>query len=486
MYNHGITLTENPTSIQQPTESLSAVQVVIGTAPINLVDNVEAVVNKPILVRSMDEAKQKLGYSSNWDEYTLCEVMDASFKKFKVGPVVFINVLDPSEHKESVANLVVTIQNKQARIEDTGVLLDSLVVKSSDGSTTFTENTDYLSAFDQDGKPVISILSTGAIPPIATQLQVTFDKLDPSAVNNLDIIGGYDSTSNSSKGLELIQSVFPTLGLIPNIILAPGFSHEIEVGAILSAKSNGINGSFNAIALLDVKGKTKEDAVTEKETKEFNEKSSIVCWPKAKIDSSVYHLSTIIAATMVRTDAENEDIPYKSPSNKRIPINALVNDDGQEIFLDYLQGNTLNANGIVTAINMNGWRTWGNNTAAFNSELPGIMDPKDRFIAVRRMFDWWGNSFIINYFDKVDDPGNYRLIESLVDSENIRANGYQARGHIAGAKIEFRQADNPISQILNGKIKFVQKVAFFTPAEEIVNVLEFDPTILSNSLFGGE
>ena len=53
------------------------------------------------------------------------------------------------------------------------------------------------------------------------------------------------------------------------------------------------------------------------------------------------------------------------------------------------------------------------------------------------MFDWWGNSFIQTYFQQVDDPMNTRLIEALVDSENIRANGYKAKQQIADAKIEF-------------------------------------------------
>jgi phage tail sheath protein FI len=486
-YEHGISLVENPTSIQQPVESYSAVQVVIGTAPINLAEDISAVVNKPVVARTFDEAKRKLGYSDDWSNYTLCEVMDASFKQFKVTPLIFINVLDPSTHKTNVPSTTVTIADKEALINDIGVLLDTLKVTDSTGATTYVKGTDYVVAFDDLGKPLISVLSTGTIGS-ATELKVTYDKLNTTAVTSTDIIGGYDSATNTYKGAELIQTIFPTLGIVPNTILAPGYSHQADVGAILVAKSTNINGSFKATNVLDVTGKTKEEAVTNKETNGFNDNTSYVCWPKAKIGDKVYHFSSIVAATIARTDAENDGVPYKSPSNKKIPISSMVNDDGEEVFLDQIQGNVLNGNGIVTAVNMGGWRTWGNNTAAYTYDPldATIPDPKDRFIAVRRMFDWWGNTFIQAYFDKVDDSTNYRLIESLVDSENIRANGFQARGQIAGAKIEFRQADNPINQIMGGKISFIQKVAFFTPAEVIENVLEFDPTILADSLFGGE
>lgn len=486
LYNHGFSLEENQTSIPRPEESFSAVQVVVGTAPVHLAENTTEAINKPIIARTFDEAKKKLGYSDDWGKYTLCEVMDASFKVFKVGPVVFINVLDPKIHKKSTASIEIPIMNKVARIDKDSIILSSLVVKKSDGSTTYEKDKDYISAYDKDGNLVISILASGLIASSETKLQVSFDEIDASLVKNNDIIGGYDDTNNMYKGLELVKTVYPSLGIIPNTIIAPGFSHHAEVGAILVAKSIKINGCFNATNVIDVLGKTKETAIENKVINEYNDKTSVICWPKSKIGNKVYHYSTIVAAAIAKRDSQNENVPFKSPSNLKIPISAMVNDDGEEVFLDQLEGNVLNGQGIVTAINMGGWRTWGNNTAAYNPEDPEFNDPKDRFIAVRRMFDWWGNTFIQEYFDKVDDATNYRLIESLVDSENIRANGFKAKGQIAGGKIEFRKSDNPVNQILNGKIQFIQKVAFFTPAESITNILEFDPTILAGSIIGGE
>lgn len=480
-YNHGISIKENPTSIQQPAETLSAIQVVFGTAPINLSDDINATVNKPILARTFDEAKNKIGYSDDWSKFTLCQSMDASFKQFKIAPVIFVNVLDPATHKSAVSASALSVVGDEAKIEEEGVLLDSLIVKSSDGATTYVEDTDYVAAFNEYGHVVISLIGQSV-----TGIQVDYDKLDPSAVTNQDIIGGYDSVSDTYKGVEVVTTILPALSEVPTILLAPGWSHSAEVGSVLVAKSKKINGSFNATNVLDVTGATIDEAIAAKGTASYTDSSSVVCWPKTQIGGKTYWYSAVIAASMARLDADNGDVPFKSPSNKQISISAMVNQSGKEIFLDQVKGNSLNAKGIVTAINMKGWRVWGNNTAAYDADQAGIMDPKDRFIAVRRMFDWWGNSFVINFFDKVDDPTSYRLIESIVDSENIRANGFQARGQIAGAKIEFRKIDNPINQILDGKIQFIQKIGFLTPAAEIVNVLEFDPTILSDSLFGGE
>lgn len=482
-YNHGVYVQENPTSLTPPIESTAGLQVVIGTTPVNLADDPYTATNKPILTYSMAEAESRLGYSDNWDHFTACQSMDASFRRLGVGPLVFINVLDPDVHKTDETAETVAISTGEAKIEEEGILLDTLVVKSDDGETTYVKDEDYLAEFDNGGYVVISILD-GDIPSSATELQVDYSKLDPSAVDVSDIIGGYDTSTNQYRGLEAISQIYPQLSLVPGILLAPGWSHLPEVASVMDAKSQDINGSFNCINVLDVdtsETSNYQDVPSWKSENSYVSKRSVICWPKVKVGEREFYFSAIQAALMARTDASNDDVPYVSPSNKTIPITAAVS-DGEEVFIDQQQANFLNGAGVVTALNLNGWRSWGNNTGAY----PGTSDPKDRFIPIRRMFDWWSNTFILTYFQRVDDPTNFRLIENIVDSENIRANGFQARGQIAGAHIEFRREDNPITDILNGTIRFIQRVAFFPPAEEIVNVMEFDPQILEDSLGGDE
>lgn len=195
-----------------------------------------------------------------------------------------------------------------------------------------------------------------------------------------------------------------------------------------------------------------------------------------------YAYSAIFGALTAYTDASNDDVPNLSPSNKLIGITGLCLEDGTEVTLDQPQANLLNGQGIITAINDSGWKSWGNNTACY----PANTDPKDRWFCCRRFFSWWGNSFILTYKQKVDEPGNYRLIESIVDSENIRGNSYVSQGKCAGARIEFSEDENPVTDILNGKIQFHQYLAPYVPAEDILNILEFDPDMLSAALNGGE
>lgn len=482
-YTHGVYVQEKATSIIAPIESDSGIIVVVGTAPINRVKNLKETINTPIVAYSYAEAVEKVGYSNDFESYTICEVIDAAFRKFNVCPIIMINVLDTDNHKTSIAGTTVAIDGKKAVVQQEGILLSSVVVKSNgEGSTTYVENTDYTLGFNDDGCLVVGIIDGGAIT--TDEISVGYDKLNPEAVTEEDIVGGYDAEKGTYKGMECIGQIYPKLGLIPGQIIAPGYSHKPTVASVMKSKTTKISGQYRCTAIADVDSSVADtyDKINEwKNKNSYVDENLIVCWPKTKIGDTEYHFSTIWATCTAQLDADNGSIPYASPSNKNIPITTMVTESGKEVYLTMDQANLLNGQGICTAINLNGWKSWGNNTSIY----PSSTDVKDRYIPVRRFFTWWSNNFILTYFQKVDDPMNVRLIQSIVDSENIKANGYRARGLIAGAKIEYRAEENPETDLLNGTIRFHQMLTPFPPAETIENTLEFDPSTLQSSLTGG-
>lgn len=484
-YQHGIRVTE--TDPETPVIlGASGIQVVIGTAPVHLAENPVAAVNNIIVAKELDDVKKYLGYNEDFNKFTINQSAYLSFKIVKVAPVIFINVLDPEKHFTVVTDQLLTLTAKGVVIQKDNVLLDSVVVKSEDDSVTLEKNVDYTIAFNVNNHPVINAISSSANITSTSNIKVTYNVLDPSAVTENDVIGGYDSTTGIATGLELVRKVYPKLSMRPENLVAPGFSHIPTVGAILQAKTANINDSFNGKAFLDADttvAKKYEDVAEWKSTNYYTDKRAIVCWPKVKIGGNIFYYSALLAAVASYLVAVDDDgIPYKSPSNKKLAIDAAVLADGTEVFLEKSEANHLNKNGIVTVLNWAGKpRSWGNNTAAY----PETTYARDRFISIRSVFDWWGNTFVELFFDKVDDPTNLKLIESIVDEENIRANSFTNRGKIAGAKMEFNKSDNPISDIVNGKIKFKQKIGAFSPAEDIENELEFDPTLVEAAIFGG-
>ncbi|MCD8294680.1 MAG: phage tail sheath family protein [Clostridia bacterium] len=485
-YNHGVRVLEQDTSLTTPIEGTAGLQVVFGTAPVNLADDPYAATNVPVIAYSYAEAVSQLGYSSDFKNYTLCQSISANFQVFSVAPVIFVNVLDPKKHIKANDDATVEVNAAylQATVETAGILMDTVKVMA--GETELVEDTDYVMSFDDDGYLVITLTSDGA-GASATELTVSSTSIDPTAVGYADIVGGYDSSTGAETGLELIRQVYPKFGMTPGLILAPGWSQYPTVAAAMNAKRTEINGYFRAEAILDMdcsaSGATKYTDCNEwKNNNGYTYEGCVLLWPQVIIGDAQYAYSAIYGAALAYQDASNDDVPNLSPSNVSIGISGVVTEDGTEVMLDQTQANVLNGQGIVTAINVNGWRIWGNNSACY----PSTTDPKERWFNIRRFFTWWGNSFILTYFQKVDDPANYRLIESIVDSENIRGNAYVSQGKCAGIRVEYLESENPITDILDGKVQFHIYLAPYTPAEDIVATLEFDPDMLEAALSGGE
>ena len=472
--NHGISVIETNTAITVPVTGSNSVQVVIGTAPINQAADPASLVNTPVLANNAVEAMKALGYSNDFKDFTLCAVMYAMSSLYSVGPVVFINVLDPKKHKKSFSAETVTIVDKQGKLKEDGVLADSLVVKS--GDATLKKDKDFTVTFD-NGKAVITMITD------ATSLTVSGDYLDPTAVTKADIIGGVDSATGAETGMEVIRQVYPKLGVVPGILEAPYFSKDPEVAAALLAKCGNINGCFKAQAFVDIdstKAKKYQDVKTVKESMGVASTYAQAYWPQAKVGGIQLPMSVVAAARSQYLDNVNGDVPYNSPSNKDLAITGTVLEDGTEVILDQDQANSVNSYGVVTAINLNGWRLWGNYTCAY----PGDSDAKNIWINVRRMFNWQSNNFILNYIANVDDPMNRRLIDTIIDSENIRCSSY-APEYWAGASIEYLDTDNTTNEILAGHLTFRQHIAPYTPAQYIENIIDYDVNTLTAALTGG-
>lgn len=482
-YKHGVNISEVPTSILPPVQVSAGLPVFVGRAPINLARSTEYV-NKPVLAYTYAEAVQALGYTADFKNYELCEAIKVMFQLFQVSPIVFINVLDPAKHKKAEADKTIVMVNDEVIVTQKGVLKPSLVVKKTAAGQPLQLNTDYLAAFNDDGQVVISRLDGGAIEKTQPSLVVSYDYIDPTMVTKNEIIGGIDVTSGKLTGMELVNHVFPLFRLVPGQLLAPGWSDDPMVAAIMKAKVQNINGLFKAMAICDLDCTSSgADIYTEapawKENNNYSDKLQINCWPKVKLGDEVYRLSTQLAGVICRTDAENDDIPYVSPSNHSLQANGAVNSAGEAVVLDPTQANYLNGQGIVTALNfIGGWKVWGNRTGVY----PGATDPKDSWIPVRRMFNWIGNELILTYWQKVDNPMNKRLIRTVIDSFNIRLNGLTARGALLGGRVEFLSAENPVTDLINGIVRFHVYMTPPTPAEDIEFVLEFDTTYFE-SLF---
>ncbi len=474
MYRHGVSTGEQGTSVVTPLKGGNLL-VVVGTAPINLADPKN--VNKAILATSKKDGVKALGYSNNFKDYTLCETMYTAFDLYSVAPVIFINVLDPLKHKVTVANEAYTLNSEQLVIEIEGILKNTVAIAPTTGND-FVEGIDYILDFNDNGHLIVNVLNAS----MSGDILLSYNRLDPSMVTKQDIIGGV-TIEGKNEGLEVIEDIFSLYTLVPNIAIAPGWSHDSEVGAVLKAKISNVNTVFKGIACLDLDTKTAKQypqALTEKKSVNFVSENQTVNWPMCKLGDKIMHLSTHQACLIMQVDVNNGGYAYESPSNKGYQMDGLCLEDGTEVILTKPQANILNGNGICTALNfIGGWKSWGNRTGCY----PGNSDAKDAFIPVKRMFLQEANELVLTFWQKVDKPGNRRLIETIINSENIKLNGLTNMGVILGGRVEFLEAENPITNLLNGHYTFHIYMTPPTPAKELEFILELDVSYF-NTLFG--
>ena len=122
MSEHGIFIQEEATPLTVPITGSAGVPVVIGAAPINVLDDPAAVVNTPILANSAAEAMEALGYNTDFQKFGLCQEMYVTGNIYQVAPVVYINVLDPATHKKALASTTVPVSILSQPFKQTGIL----------------------------------------------------------------------------------------------------------------------------------------------------------------------------------------------------------------------------------------------------------------------------------------------------------------------------------------------------------------------------
>lgn len=464
-YKHGVYVSEQKTAITPPAVTEGCLPVIVGVAPIHLASD-PAPVNTPVLCQNYGEAVEQLGYTPNFKNYGIAEAIYTFFALFAVAPVVFINVLDPNKHKKSVSAKSYPVVGKTVTIADD-------VIKESVKISGLVADTDYTLAYDDNRYLAVSINPSSAHAS-DSELSISYDAVDPSKVTKQDIIGGIDVETGKAKGLEVINDIYSKLGVVPGQIGAPGFSQDSEVATIMASKAANVSGVFRAYSVVDV------DTTETKKYSQVNDwknsnnivsENQAVVWPMGKLGDKKLHLSTVLMARQALTTYNNDDIPYKSPSNEDAKIDGLCLEDGTEVDMTLDNANYLNGLGVITCLNfIGGWRTWGNRMACY----PANTDPKDAFLCVRAMFNWDHQLTIRTYWQDVDEPLSKRAIQSIVDSENIRLNGLVASGVLIAGKCEYRDSDNPTTSIIDGLSKLHKTYVPPVPNRAIDFVQEFD------------
>lgn len=418
-------------AVIQSAEEASTAAVVIGTLPVHLLPDYDGTVGTP-LIMSNAAAKETYGYSSDWEDFTLCEAVQAFFAGGNnIGPIYAINVLDPDTHVAST-----TVEASVTFTGGVATLADGLAIAKTikiTGVSDLSVEWDY--AAEQ------YVLSSATATGTKT---ATYTRVNPDAVTAAQV----------ASAVSAVDDIFPIYNVIPSLLLAPGWSQVPAVYDALCAKAQSIDEHFYAFVVADLDASDADsaaDAIALKATNLMSSKFSKVCWPMvADAAGTIYHLSTLFAREMVSNDLERDGVPYATASNTVISLAKVCLADGTVVRMYAEDGNDLNEHGISTAIAWGGkLRLWGGHTAGY--EFGVANDATAIFDTTMRMMEWVLNEFQTAWIDRIDEPMTIALRDTIVASEQDKLDGLVASGALVGSpSVTFLQTSNDDSDLIEG------------------------------------
>lgn len=454
--------------------SVGTLPVYFGLAPIHQLADYSGKVGVPLVVTSDGVGQALAGYSASWDKFSLSEPMYVHFRGTDpVGPIVLVNALDPDTHRgeEQVTKSLVW-SGKAAKIETDIAILSTVELAGK------TIGVDFSAAYNDEGTQLIitDLTEEGLGIDQATYYEVDVTKVTADEV-----------AAAVKAGVAL---VYESALAVPTILAAPGWSDQRAVNDALKAAAKEINGHWSAFVFddLDVSATHTIDAAIAKKSSELrNTSEESPCWPMATDGVRYYHLSTLAAAKSQAVDAENDNIPYETASNKQIAITGLVIKDGdayKSIRFDKTEANRLNAEGIKTAIYWGGsWRLWGPHTGAYKYGAANV--PEEVFDCSVRMAQYLSNGFQLRNGEKVDKPMHRAMIDTILDAEQEALDRLVNQGALLHGTISFLPDSNPDSDIMEGQFVLDAQYTTVSPGRAIIGRYRYTATGLE-TLKGGE
>ena len=477
-YKHGAYGVIQAVGSRVADESQGAI-VYVGTAPVHNVEGGANNVNKPIVVNNIAEARKYFGYSDEWDKYTLCEAMHVHLENKGVGPLVFINVLNPATHKASESGTVSkTPENGRVTIPAAqDIILDSVVVKS--GNTAKIKGTDYAIAYNVEKKTItISELTAGALGTSA--LTITYNTIDASAVTTADVIGASDGLGLNT-GIFAIKNVYQLTGYIPAYLAAPGFSSVPAVHAAMYQNSVKVNGHWDVYMFVDlpiVNGETPltlDTAKTYKNGNGYTKENETVFFPLAQgTDGKIYHLSVLAAANFQELLLAQDGIPYKTASNTDCSLIEnlyLGASNTGRIYDDSIINEKLNKNGIASAAYVGGrWAIWGCHSADYDQENGDQINVAE---TNRMMLYYISNDFQHRRTPDVDKPMTANDLQTIIAEEQTRVDALLNIGALTRGVVTLNADAQAKSDIMNGDYSFLFDITTTPLAKSLTAIVNW-------------
>ena len=469
-YLHGIETSQtNEINITIKPAEMSAV-CIIGTTPKELEGYPK--------VTNYTELAQYLG--SNLDGFTLAEAAETILKESEGADIYPINIYDRSKHTALVEKSITFTDNKYELKE---LDIHELVLKriSDEETTVLNLNTDY--TFENN---VITLKIENA-----ENITASYKYFDITKITDSDVIGGVDENGKRS-GLQKIYDIKAEWGVMPRIILAPGFSNKNVRNSI-----EEIAGKIRGLAFVDAPKGTNVPLVEKARLKETNgidltgsSEDVVMCLPYVKRYNSNQNttllkpLSPVSAGIRIRLDRERniaksiDNTVSKTILGLEFPIYFDETDKNAD-------SNRLSAMGVVTAVNKDGeFRIWGSHSTAFKKDVnEGLMT----FESAKRTRYFIELSIENSSFECIGENITQGFIDDVLNSINAffaaHSNPLDRKNQIMySGQAFYDPVKNPAEKIAQGIITFSYKHCPLASADTIQFEDVLDITIITKVL----
>lgn len=258
-----------------------------------------------------------------------------------------------------------------------------------------------------------------------------------------NVIGGVDIETGQYLGIQALLAAESELGVTPKILVAPEFTQNTA----LVSEMMGVAERLRAVIIADGPNTQDSDAIAYRN--QFGSSRVYLVDPWVKVwdtqsDAEIVRpASARIAGLIAKSD--NERGFWWSPSNRE--IYGIV---GTARAVDFTLGdvnaraNYLNENEVVTVIQKDGYRLWGNRSCS--------ADPKWAFLSVRRTADMINESLLRAHLWAVDRNITKTYLEDVLEGVNAYLRHLRGVGAIINGGAWADPELNTPEQIAQGKV----------------------------------
>ena len=278
---------------------------------------------------------------------------------------------------------------------------------------------------------------------------------DAATITN--ILGGVDGATGVYTGLHCFESARDALGVVPRILIAPGFSNDLSVANEL----NQIAESIKAVSVIDGPDTTDEAALQYAAGFDSARLYMIDPWVRVRQPDGAYVSkpgSPRVAGLIAKSD---QDTGYwASPSNQ--VINGVVGTTravSWSIGDPSTRANILNEGRVATVVYEGGYRLLGDRSLS--------LDSKWQFLNARRVADMLNESVMLSQLYALDRQITLRFKDVVAGSVNSYIRQLMSQGALKDGRCIPNEELNTPEAEANGNVYFDMQFRIYYPAEHI-------------------